>query len=271
MERLPGSRNPGPSRRDAFVRINLLGPFEVWAGGDLIIDHRWRHRKAKSLLKLLALERGRALNREQLLETLWPGMEPAAAGNNLRKGIHRLRTTLGPRRGEPSVIQLRDRMVVLCDDVSLDIDEFRSRADAARGDPANRDRYEQALTLYRGDLLVEDLYEDWSRARRFEMRDLRSELLIGLSRVCERQGELGQARECLHSLLQSDPLDEEAHRCLMRVYASSGNRHRAERQYETCRNLLKRELGVDPSPETDIVHRQVLEGSMPLSDSRPSQ
>lgn len=247
----------------ATVRICLLGRFEVWADDQPVIDHRWHHRKAKTLVKLLAVQRDCSLNREQALDIVWPDLDADAARNNLRKSLYHLRMALTAHGVRLPLILLRDNMVALSDDVWLDIAEFRRQAQAARTSPASREAYEQALALYRGDLLMEDLYEDWTRARRDELQDLRNELLSGLSKLCEERGQLGPAREHLQSLLQLDPLDEGAHRSLMRVYARSGSRHKAERQYRACRDILKRELGVDPSQETEILHREILDGKAP--------
>ena len=65
------------------VRIGLLGGFRVWVGPRLIEEDQLRLRKARSLLKLLALAPGHRLHREQVMETLWPDSGMRKASNNL--------------------------------------------------------------------------------------------------------------------------------------------------------------------------------------------
>lgn len=78
----------------ADVRISLLGGFFVAVGGQPIEDH-WRLRKAKTLVKLLALALGHRLHRDIVIDTLWPDAEAEAASNNLHQVLHAIRRVLG--------------------------------------------------------------------------------------------------------------------------------------------------------------------------------
>ena len=81
---------------EAAIRIWLLGGFQVAVGSRLVGETEWRRRKIKSLIKLLALEPGHALHREQALDLLWPDLEPEAAANNLHQTVHLARRVLDP-------------------------------------------------------------------------------------------------------------------------------------------------------------------------------
>ena len=76
---------------EGVVRIRLLGGFRVSVGGRFIAEGEWRLRKSKALVKLLALAPGHRLQRDQVLDYLWPGLDPAAAGGQLRKVVHEAR------------------------------------------------------------------------------------------------------------------------------------------------------------------------------------
>jgi hypothetical protein len=80
----------------AGLRIWLLGGFRVSVGRERIVDTRWRLRKARSLVKLLALAPGHRLHREQIIELLWPELTTDAAANQLRKALHEARRVLSP-------------------------------------------------------------------------------------------------------------------------------------------------------------------------------
>ncbi|MBI1886651.1 MAG: AAA family ATPase [Chloroflexi bacterium] len=244
------------------LRVFLLGRFEVRAGEELIIDRTWSRRKAAALLALLALNKGTWFHREQVLDLLWPDLDPAAAANNLRKNLHYLRAAFAARGVPLPVVSAAGEMLALSPEAWVDLEEFRDRAGAARTVRTDPALYEEALALYAGDLLPEELYEQWTEPQREELKALRDRLLIELSQVYEVRGRTPLAVERLEQLLKGDPLQEEAHRSLMRLYAQGGDRQRALRQYERCREALQRELGVGPSAETEALHRQTREGRL---------
>jgi predicted ATPase/DNA-binding SARP family transcriptional activator len=254
--------NMNPQSHDAPVRLYSLGRFEVRVGDQVIIDTSWPRAKAKALLKLLALQTSRSLHREQVLDALWPHLTPAAAANNLRKNLHYVRAALAQRGISTPVVDVRGDMVVLAPDVWIDIEAFRHRARTARDSRGDPELYERALSMYGGDLLPEDVYEDWTEPCREEMCRLRDELLLEVARLHVTAGETGLAEDRLHELLRADPLREEAHRSLMRIYVEAGSRDKALRQYRICRELMERDLGVEPSEETEHLHREILEGRL---------
>src|SRR5215207_6442455 len=100
------------------VRIGLLGGFRLWIGPRLIEEDRWRLRKARSLVKLLALAPGHSLHREQVMETLWPDLDPKGALSNLHYALHVARRTLEPPALANSstfrYLHLRDEQLSLC-------------------------------------------------------------------------------------------------------------------------------------------------------------
>lgn len=247
---IPGS---GP------LRLELLGRFQLRAGDRVVLDRSWSRSKAKALVKLVALTEGRSLHRERLLDLLWPDLDPQAAASNLPKNLHHLRSALASRGIDVPLLTVVGELLVLNAAVSTDVEEFRARAREARacGDPEG---YEEALALYMGDLLPEDVYEDWTRAARDALQGLRRQLLGEVARLYESAGALELASERLQDLVQADHLDEEAHRGLMRLHARLGSRHRALLQYQDCRRVLREELGIDPSEETERLHRDILQG-----------
>ncbi len=247
---------------DARLRMYLLGRFEVRAGDDVIIDEVWHHRNAKALLKLLAVQRDRALHREQVLEAFWATLDPSAAAANLRKILFDLRAEFTARQVKAQVVTLAEDMVALSPEISLDIDDFRACARAARFAQNRLDLYEEAIALYKGDLLVEDRYAEWTAGPRQELRDLHNDLLIELSQLYASAGKLELAAERLERLLQVDPLNEDANRLMMRVYAETGSRQKAHRQYESFRDALLREIGAAPSEETEALIRDILSGKI---------
>jgi len=160
------------------TRIELLGGFSAVVDGHPVQDGAWRLKKARELVKLLALAPQHRLHREQAMDTFWREKSPDAAANNLHQALHVARRVLGP-----DAIELREELLQLSDDVVVDVDEFeRAALDARRVEtPA---AYRAALALYGGDLLPENRYEDWVEARRDELAELSAAL-------AEELGDLG--------------------------------------------------------------------------------
>ncbi len=250
-------------RREAVgVRLHMLGRFEVRSGELTLIDASWRHSKAKALIKLLALQPNRSLHREQVLDTLWGHLKPKAAAANLRKNRHYLRSDLRNGSRPAELVESNGELLVLLPDVRLDIDEFRELGRQAHAMRTDTSLYEQALKLYEGELLPEDLYEEWTAGPRDELAALHAELLAELTQLYETTGRLELAKERADQLVRADPLNEESQRSLVRLLARTGDREGALRQLEACRKALREELGVEPAEETEALLQRITEGRL---------
>ncbi|MGE5272864.1 MAG: ATP-binding protein [Verrucomicrobiota bacterium] len=152
------------------VTIKLLGGFAAIAGGADVPEKTWRLKKARELVKLLALAPNRRLHREQAMDVLWPDRGPDAAANNLNQAVHVARRALGP-----DAIEVRDELVALAPGVEVDVDRFEQAAADARHarTPA---AYRAALSVYTGELLSENRYDDWATGRREELAELHAAL-----------------------------------------------------------------------------------------------
>src|SRR3954451_18700910 len=105
------------------LHIKLFGGFQVTIGDEPIPATNWRLRKAAHLLKLLALAPGNSLHREQLLDALWPALDPGAAAHNLRYALHVARGILeGSPAKLPRALHLEGERVVLRPEGGLDVD-----------------------------------------------------------------------------------------------------------------------------------------------------
>src|SRR4051794_37318428 len=153
----------------ADVKVTLLGGFRAAVDGAPVPDAAWRLKKARELVKMLALAPGHRLHREQAMDLLWPELGPDAAANNLNQAVHVARRALAA-----DAIEVRDEMLQLAAAVDVDVDLLElAAADARRaGTPA---AYRAVLALYAGELLPENRYDDWATERRESLADLAAE------------------------------------------------------------------------------------------------
>jgi DNA-binding SARP family transcriptional activator len=247
------------------LTIQLLGQFSVSVESRSISDADWYLRKARQVLKLLALAEHHRLHREQVIEALWPHLAPEAASNNLHKALYVARHVLEPQasgRGCSVYLRLQGSMVSLPQPVWTDVQAFDDAATRAIT-VQSVEAYTQALSLYGGELLPEDRYEDWAMDRREQLSSVHLQLLLQLAEVHQRSGHLTAAMEVAHQAVRQDPFHEEARAMLMVLLAHTGQRYLALRQYEDLRTRLARTLEVEPDPSLQALQRTLRAGHLP--------
>jgi predicted ATPase len=170
---------------DGVLCIGLLGVFCISAGGRVIADDAWRLRKAKTLIKLLALAPQRRLHVDQAAELLWAGRDPDSARNNLHQAIFAARRALDSIGLDGSrYLELREELILLSpkDRVRIDAIAFEDLAAVAR-EQRKPGAYRSALEGFDAELLPADRYEDWSRERRDSLEQLRLALEAELAEL----------------------------------------------------------------------------------------
>lgn len=221
--------------------VRLFGSFRVEVDERSIPASAWRHRRAAAVVKLLALAADHRLHREELMEGLWPDLAPEAAAGNLRKAIHFARRALGTEEAivsDGQVISLWPAASII-----TDAERFASEADKALRSGGKR-RSLAVLARYPDALLLDDRYEAWAQGPRERFR--------------RRTVDLARNAESWDQVLELEPLDEAAHRALIRSFAESGDRLAAMKQFEQLRGILHRELGVGPDARTIELYEEIL-------------
>ena len=239
------------------LEIALLGPPRVERDGKRVT---FDTRKATALLAYLALA-DRPLLREALCDLLWPAHDPGRARGALRRTLSTLRRAVGEEW-----IETVGDSVVLRRGPGLKLDVERFRQLAANG--ASLERLREAIALFTGRFLegfsLRDSpeFDDWQiREAGGLERELASALRHLVANVTAR-GDYAQAISHARRWLELDPLNESAHRELIRLYAWSGDRAGALEQYRHCVRTLSQELGVAPLDETAALYEQVSGGSL---------
>src|SRR3712207_2925041 len=92
------------------IQIHLLGSFRARVGAREVEPSAWRLRKARSLVKLLALAPRHQLGQEEVIDLLWPDLDPQAATNNFHRTLHAARQALG---GGTTVLRLDQGVLAL--------------------------------------------------------------------------------------------------------------------------------------------------------------
>lgn len=217
--------------------------------------------KSLALFCYLAVT-GQTHARTSLAGLLWGELPEADARNNLRVSLSKLRQHL-------DLYLLINHETVSFNKTSphwLDVQAFEK----GLRNPGDETVLRQALSLYKGDFLQElyvrdaPVFEDWVTQQRNRLHNQVVQGWFALAQMGLTRGMVAAAIADLHHLLDHQPWHEEAHQELMRAFALSGQRTAALSQFERCRHILQRELGVQPGPVTQTLFEQIRSGTLPL-------
>ena len=252
------------------LTVRLLGPFQIWRDNEPVALEEWPTQKCKTLLKILLTERGRVVHRDRLIDLLWPDLAPDSASSSLHVAISQLRRLLEPHLERPdrSGFVLTHSSGYLFEagaDCWIDVDAFWEALERGQHWLQRRDwgpalaSFRKAEDLYHGDYLEEDPYQEWTIAPRERLREAYLDALSNLAHCSARLGDHHKAIAACQKVLARDPLRESVYRQLMIYHYRLGQRDRALRAFERCRNALAETLGVDPMPQTREMHERILQ------------
>jgi len=250
----------GGARRQAGIpelEVRLLGPLEVMRGGSTV---PLGGPKPRALLAALALEVGRVVSVDRLVEDLWPGATPDTAPHAVQVYVSQLRKALGPeaiaRRGPGYALEL--------DPERIDLHRFVRLADEGReilagGDPAAAATVlREALGLWRGPALADFAYEPFAQTEIARLEELR---IVALEERIEADLALGRHAELvseLEALTQAQLLRERPRAQLMLALYRAGRQADALAAYRAARDTLVEELGIEPGPDLKSLEAAIL-------------
>jgi DNA-binding SARP family transcriptional activator/TolB-like protein len=197
--------------------------------------------KSLALIVYMAIEPGPD-RREEILGVLWPDRDEKRARRALNQLLYTLRKT-SPELDLESVSDALD----FGKEVWLDVEEFERRLEV--GD------LKGAVELYRGpfldDLSVgEPEFDHWADRQRAELRRKFRKAALEVANRAKGAGDLEEAVGYCRRLVEADALDDEAQHLLIECQYLRGDRLAALRQYEKYRDVLERELEVEPLDHT---------------------
>lgn len=243
-----------------MLRVRVLG--ERSAVDDATGEVLTRSARSIALVAYLALHRGTPQPRVRIAEAFWPDSAQQQSLTNLRRELHRLRRL--PGAGEAVVVSGTDLTWTGEGDVVVDLVEHLTARDralvhATDGPGALLEHGELALAAYGGDLLP-GLYDEWVLAQRASLVEGARELCGALAVAAGAAQRWDLAVRAARRRVALDPLDETAHRDLMRLQAAQGDRAGALSTYHRCADVLEEQLGVAPDPATRELRDTLVSG-----------
>ena len=228
------------------LHLELFGEVKLWRDRSHEVA---LPRKTQLLLAYLASNAGGDLTRDKLAGLLWAERADSRARQNLRQCLFTLSKAIG--EDGPPLIHA-DRHHVALNQESVEVDVWHFERLLAHGTP---NAMQQATRLFTGDFLAglsigDEIVDAWCAAERVRLRDRCYEALATLASHFADTANLDDAIEVGRRLTSLDPLREDGHRTLMRLYSRAGRRAEALKQYRLCVETLRRELNVEPEDAT---------------------
>ena len=245
-----------------MLRISLFGNLEVQSSigsvGAFPTD------KSRRLFAFLVLNARRRYTRESVAAHFWQCRARSTALKSFRAELWRMRRAVEVA-GASSCVHVNRHEVGFNRAAAewIDSEEFEARIVPLTSTPGAHLRVSEArvlteaVALYRGDLL-EDVYDDWAVVYRERMRELFLQALETLISFHASKSAWSEALAHAQRLLGIDPLREHIQRQLIRFHYLRGDRAAAMQQYALCRELLARELDVQPMAETQELNRSIV-------------
>jgi DNA-binding SARP family transcriptional activator/predicted ATPase len=236
------------------LKISLLGQFKIQAGDQTI---ELPSRPAQSLLAYLALNAGAAHRRENLASLLWPEASESNARGYLRQALWRIRKSLENGGLHPDdFLKINDISVTFNDQSGYWLDAVHL---LDRDESRPLDELIEIARLYRGELLP-GFYEEWVLLARDRLEAAFHQKMNLLLERLIQAGEWDQVLEWSEHWIQLGHSPEPAFRALILAYAGLGDQSMVSAAYQRCVQALGRELELEPSPETQRLYEQILQG-----------
>ncbi|SHM36445.1 AfsR/SARP family transcriptional regulator [Actinacidiphila paucisporea] len=249
-----------------WLSFQVLGPLKVSVDGKSLL---LRSARQRTILAVLLLTPGRVVSVDALADAVWDGEPPATARNQIAICVSALRKTFRDEAGVDGLIETVLPGYVLhteghyVDVVDLYESAAAAGAAAETGDPdAAAARFEDALALWSGPVL-DGMDGGALTGAVSRLTELRIDLAEEYAAVQLQQGRYRSVVANLSPVVAEHPLREHARAVLMRAYDRLGRRSEALDCFREGRRILIAELGVEPGPELQELHRKVLEGDGP--------
>ncbi len=226
------------------MRVGVLGPLAVWSDGEPVAVPE---AKVRELLAVLAVHGGHPVSADRLVDALWGSDLPANPLGALQTKISRLRRALGRDLvpSGPAGYRLA---------VPTDAADFEARL----GERPGAEQLRAALALWRGEAYAEFADQDFARAERHRLTELRLRVVEDLGESLLAQGHPADALAETAEAAAAHPLRERLQAVRLRALYLTGRQAEALSAYDTLRRRLGEELGVDPGPELATLYDQVL-------------
>jgi DNA-binding SARP family transcriptional activator/class 3 adenylate cyclase len=256
-ERFPPLRGVQEERRARTpaddLSFRLLGSFEVARGGRAV---QLGGQKQRAVLAILALDAGRVVSTDRLIDLLWGEQPPKTAATSLQNFVSQLRKTIGA----DVVVTKPPGYLLNVAAAQVDLNQFERLVSQARSlEPhVGAQKIREALDLWRGPPLADFTFESFAETEISRLEELRLTALEDRVQIDLESGRAAELIGELEVIVRENPLRERPRGQLMLALYRSGRQAEALQAYQETRRTLVEELGIEPTPALQQLHASIL-------------
>jgi LuxR family maltose regulon positive regulatory protein len=249
------------------LTMKLLGHVEIYRTPSQPLGLEvWNTKRSRDILCFIASRTHQRASKDLIIDTFWGEADLESVEKNFHPTVSHIRKALNRNQSlKQNFLLYRDGDYILNPDFtySIDITEFDQLF--AQGESARRARdfqscteaYEKAMQLYRGEFMKGGL-DLWMDEPRAYYREQYLRMLETLTEMAQKDGDWPRVLQLAQEILRDDPFREDIHCRVMRAQAALRNRAAVKEQFEMLRQLLRKELGVEPAAETERIYKELM-------------
>jgi LuxR family maltose regulon positive regulatory protein len=248
------------------LTIKTLGHVEIYRDTTKpFAPDAWTTRRARDIFCYIATSKHRRVDKDILIDLFWGEEDSASVEKNFHPTISHIRKALNSRQSfKQNYLVFRDGAYQLSPELSYSIDteEFENHVTEAENAKREKDaksfriHLEAAHKAYRGEFMA-GVYDAWAEERRHYFAEQFARILSALAKLSFSEKSWSNALKFASEILREDPYREDMHRLVMKVFHAQSKPAAVREQFETLQSLLKKELGVEPAPETRKVFQEL--------------
>jgi two-component SAPR family response regulator len=218
---------------------------------------RFRTQKAEELLAFFVDRRGGEISRNEIVDSIWGEFDGQKAVNHFNTTLYYMKKALLQSGAEITVERVRDRYRLDIDQFECDYIEFISFVSSAETvDKCTTTDYERAIDLYQGDYLAGNDFS-WGERNRAYLKEKYIDIVLKTADYYRAAGKFGEAIDLLKTSRRYEPLHNEIYYWLIETFLFAQDKLSAVKYYNTYKNCLEKEFGLEPDEKINNLMRKV--------------
>ncbi len=236
------------------IIVKCLGEFLCYTEDKQKHYIKWRTAKAEELFAMLVHYRGKPIERDIVIDSLWPEMEIKRAANNLYTTSYYIRKALYGEGMED--VFVKEGSLYWIDTKMVDSDIYNF-GDLMKDNAIKEDRLKKIEQIYKGMYMGNKTYE-WAKSAAMRMESEFKTIMFKFAEHYEGVGDNEKVREVLKRIITEDPYNEEAYTRLLWNRIEADDRKAVLHIYKGYKNLLQSDLEIEPPEYMQVMIKNYL-------------
>ncbi len=236
------------------IKVQILGRFRLTVNEKEIQPEQWKRKRNRDIFKYLILHYGQTISIEKIIDVFWEYDAPANAANIIWNAASVIRTVLEPdlpKGANSSFLKAVDRSYTLYFGEKGTLDaaellEYIRQSEKATDIIEKTTLWEKAITMYEGDLLPEDIHEEWTEEKREELKSSYIQACLECSRNYALDGNFTVSARYSKKVISADNTNRNAYELFVNVCKAAGNTMEAQTLINKCKALYRKEYDSSP-------------------------